>query len=122
MEQNSVIRCENSLQNITCSTAGSSTQTLTRSLQIMIIFNEEGLSDLKPPCVAMTHIDHNALLYKLFVIGDCFHVIERPSLRNFASETPHTQSKTIFFDSHDVSKATSSSHLSEVRRSHNALT
>ena len=82
---------------------------------MMIVFNEEGLSDLKPPCVAMTLIDHNALLYKLFVIGDTFYVHERPSLRNFASEARQlAHSQTIFFDSHDVSKTTSSSHLSEV--------
>lgn len=30
-----------------------------------LIFNEEGLKDVDPPCVAQTFINHGALLYKV---------------------------------------------------------
>ncbi|CAB3382726.1 Hypothetical predicted protein [Cloeon dipterum] len=76
--------------------------------KMSIIFNEAGVADCKPPCVAQTFINHNALLYKIFSVGDDHFVVERPSLKNFYS----SDQKTIHFDSHDVSKADSSSALS----------
>ena len=77
---------------------------------MMLVFNEEGLADVEPPCVAQTFINHNAVLYKLYVIADTIYIVERPSLKNFEAG-PY---RTIFFDSHEVSKSDSASHLSEV--------
>lgn len=48
-----------------------------------IIFSEEDLKDVKPPCVIQSFINHNAVLYKVFVVGDSYTVVERPSLKNF---------------------------------------
>lgn len=50
-----------------------------------IIFNEDGLKDVDPPCVAQKFINHNAVLFKLFTIGDKYFMIERPSLKNFTA-------------------------------------
>lgn len=50
-----------------------------------IIFNEQGLEDIQPPCVAQTFHNHNAVLYKVFVIGEKHHIVERPSIKNFAA-------------------------------------
>ena len=50
-----------------------------------IIFNEEGLRDISPPCVAQTFINHNALLHKIFVVGDDYYLVERPSVKNFTA-------------------------------------
>ena len=50
-----------------------------------IIFNEEGLKSIQPPCVAQTFINHNALLYKIFVIGHHNVIVERPSIKNFSA-------------------------------------
>ncbi|XP_067119909.1 inositol-tetrakisphosphate 1-kinase-like [Centruroides vittatus] len=78
--------------------------------QMSIIFGEHGLKDITPPCVAQTFIIHNAILYKLFVIGSNYFVIERPSLKNFtAGNYP-----TIHFNSHDISKPHSASSLTEL--------
>lgn len=78
--------------------------------QMAVIFDEKGVKDITPPCVAQTFVCHNAVLYKLFVIGDKWYQVERPSLKNFhASEHP-----TIFFDSHDVSKANATSSLNKL--------
>uniref|UniRef100_A0A834VBU6 Inositol-tetrakisphosphate 1-kinase n=1 Tax=Sarcoptes scabiei TaxID=52283 RepID=A0A834VBU6_SARSC len=59
------------------------------------------LESIKGPCVAQTFINHNARLFKLFVIRDQFFVIE------------HHQ-ETIYFDTHDISKPYSCSSLIEL--------
>jgi inositol-1,3,4-trisphosphate 5/6-kinase/inositol-tetrakisphosphate 1-kinase len=48
-----------------------------------VIFNEKGVKDCRPPCVAQSFINHNAILYKIFLVGDEYFVVERPSLKNF---------------------------------------
>ena len=50
-----------------------------------IVFNEKGIRDCKPISVAQTFINHNAVLYKIFCVGEEYHVVERPSLKNFYS-------------------------------------
>ncbi|PIK60119.1 putative inositol-tetrakisphosphate 1-kinase [Apostichopus japonicus] len=80
------------------------------SHKMAIIFNEAGLKDVVAPYVAQTFISHNAVLYKLFFIGDQYFTVQRPSLKNFTAG----EHSTIFFDSHDVSKPNSSSFLNEL--------
>lgn len=76
--------------------------------KMTVIFNEGGVADCKPPCVAQTFVNHNAVLFKIYVVGEDYTVLERPSLKNFyPSDRP-----SIHFDSHDVSKSDSSSSLS----------
>lgn len=77
--------------------------------KMAIVFNEKGLKDCQPPCVAHAFVNHNAILYKLFIVGDEYHIVERPSLKNFY---PDQDKETIHFHSHDVSKSDSSSSLS----------
>ncbi|XP_058804634.1 inositol-tetrakisphosphate 1-kinase-like [Phymastichus coffea] len=79
--------------------------------KMMIVFNEEGLLDCQPPCVAHNLVNHNAILYKIFVVDEHFHVVERPSLKNFYSKDCQSMS-TIFFSSHDISKSGSNSKWS----------
>nr|XP_002120608.3 inositol-tetrakisphosphate 1-kinase-like [Ciona intestinalis] len=76
------------------------------SHEMSIIFNEDGLSDVNPPCVVQTFIDHGALLYKIFVVGTRYHIMKRPSLRNF-SDTRWSNHPTIFFNSHHISSCDS---------------
>lgn len=78
--------------------------------QMCIIFNEAGLKDVKPPCVAQSFVNHNAKLFKLFVIKDKYYIMERPSLKNFQAG----DRDTVFFFSHDISKPNSSSSLTEL--------
>ncbi|RWS09694.1 inositol-tetrakisphosphate 1-kinase-like protein [Dinothrombium tinctorium] len=78
--------------------------------QMSLIFCEKGLDDINPPCVAQTFINHNARLFKLFVIKDVYYLIERPSLKNFkAGDYP-----TIHFLSHDISKPKCCNSLTEL--------
>ncbi|XP_067848038.1 inositol-tetrakisphosphate 1-kinase [Heptranchias perlo] len=81
----------------------------TNSHEMAIIFSEGGLKDIKPQCVIQSFINHNAVLYKVFVVGESYTVVERPSLKNFS--TGVSDRKTIFFNSHNVSKPESSSDL-----------
>lgn len=78
--------------------------------QMCIIFNEAGLKDVKPPCVAQSFVNHNAKLFKIFVIKEQYYIMERPSLKNFQAG----DRETVFFYSHDISKPNSSSSLTEL--------
>lgn len=51
--------------------------------QMSIIFSEDSLQDLKIPCVAQSFVNHDAILYKIMMIGCKQIVIKRPSIRNF---------------------------------------
>lgn len=53
--------------------------------QMAVVFNEKGVADCKPPCVAQSFINHNAVLYKIYTVGHNFSVSERPSLKNFSA-------------------------------------
>lgn len=65
------------------------------TLQMAIIFNEQGLDDIQPPCVAQTFHNHNAVLYKVFVIGEKHHIVERPSIKNFAATGKESKRPSI---------------------------
>lgn len=77
--------------------------------EMVVIFNEKGLSASKPPCVVQTFVNHNAVLHKVFLIGNRYHICKRPSLKNFyASE----ELEPIFYSTGEVCKADSQSTLS----------
>lgn len=78
--------------------------------QMSLVFHEGGLTDVRFPCVAQTFIPHSAILYKVFVIGQQYFLVERPSIKDFTAQ----ERETIHFDSHDVSKADSASFLNQV--------
>jgi inositol-1,3,4-trisphosphate 5/6-kinase/inositol-tetrakisphosphate 1-kinase len=78
--------------------------------EMSIIFNESGLNDIEVPCVAQTFVNHNAKLFKIFVVGDQHFIVERPSVKNLKAG----DYATIFFNSNNVSKPNASSFLTEV--------
>lgn len=81
--------------------------------EMSIIFGESGLKDADIPCLAQTFVNHNARLYKIFIVGSKYYIVERPSITNLhAGDYP-----TIFFNSNDVSKPNASSFLTQVRDS-----
>lgn len=75
--------------------------------KMSIIFNEDSLSDYTAPCVVQSFINHNAVLYKIYIVGTRHYLVQRPSIKNFHG----TDFKTITFHTGDVSKAGASSHL-----------
>eukprot|EP00730_Choanoeca_flexa_P000113 TRINITY_DN10048_c0_g2_i1.p2 TRINITY_DN10048_c0_g2~~TRINITY_DN10048_c0_g2_i1.p2 ORF type:complete len:325 (+),score=82.89 TRINITY_DN10048_c0_g2_i1:253-1227(+) len=80
----------------------------TKAHHMAILFDTDGLADVEYPCVLQQFVNHNAVVFKLFVLGNDISVVKRPSIRNL---DPSTHTETIFFDSHKVSKADSDSHL-----------
>ncbi|KYO48949.1 hypothetical protein Y1Q_0023944 [Alligator mississippiensis] len=84
------------------------------SHQMTLVFNEEGLGDVRGPCLLQSFVNHDAALFKVFVVGDAHFVVRRPSLKNF----PRGQSArgSIFFDSREVSKPESCSRLTELEQ------
>lgn len=77
--------------------------------EMILIFNEKGLHVCKPPCVVQTFVNHNAILHKVFLIGDRYHISERPSLKNFY---PSEDLEPIYYSTGEVCKADSQSTLS----------
>ncbi|XP_070684729.1 inositol-tetrakisphosphate 1-kinase-like [Pempheris klunzingeri] len=82
------------------------------SHEMCLIFGAGGLADVRPPCVLQSFVNHGAVLHKVFVVGDRHFCVERPSLKNFPSGP--CDRKTIFFNSHQVSKPESSSDLTSM--------
>jgi len=60
-----------------------------------IVFNEAGLHDFEPPMIAQEFLNHNSVIFKVFVIGEYSSSIKRKSVPNIIPN----QSRTIFFDS-----------------------
>ena len=67
---------------------------------MVLVFSYEYLKDLPNPCLLQEFCNHNGILYKVFVIGDSYHVCERPSVKNLVLE----KRKSVFFNSRQVSK------------------
>eukprot|EP00063_Salmo_salar_P043077 XP_014017912.1 PREDICTED: inositol-tetrakisphosphate 1-kinase-like isoform X2 [Salmo salar] len=84
------------------------------SHDMSLIFSMAGLSEAHPPCVLQSFVNHGAVLHKVFVVGEDHFTVERPSLKNFPPG-PYER-KTIFFNSHQVSKPESCSHLTAAMR------
>ncbi|KAM6959241.1 inositol-tetrakisphosphate 1-kinase-like [Aplochiton taeniatus] len=79
------------------------------SHEMSLVFFPGALADVRPPCILQSFVSHGAVLHKVFVVGDQHFNVERPSLKNFPSGP--CERKTIFFNSHEVSKPESSSQL-----------
>ncbi|XP_042342255.1 inositol-tetrakisphosphate 1-kinase-like isoform X2 [Plectropomus leopardus] len=79
------------------------------SHEMSLIFSAGSLADIRPPCVLQSFVNHGAVLHKMFVVGDRHFCVERPSLKNFPCGP--CDRKTIFFNSHQVSKPESNSDL-----------
>ncbi|KAF6768113.1 hypothetical protein AHF37_08867 [Paragonimus kellicotti] len=77
-----------------------------------LVFNPSGLQKLKFPVVAQQFIDHDDMLFKIYVIGEKSFYFVRSSIRNL--EESSTQ-ETIFFNSKDVSKDGVDSSLSNIK-------
>ncbi|XP_070825991.1 inositol-tetrakisphosphate 1-kinase-like isoform X2 [Chaetodon trifascialis] len=82
------------------------------SHEMSLIFSAGSLAEIHPPCVLQSFVNHGAVLHKVFVVGDRHFCVERPSLKNFPSGP--CDRKTIFFNSHQVSKPESSSDLTSL--------
>lgn len=81
--------------------------------QMSLVFSDNGLDDIRPPCVAQTFINHSCKLYKLFVLKNQYFVVERPSLKNHEAGD---QYPTIHFESHQISKMHSACELNEMSK------
>ncbi|XP_019717094.1 inositol-tetrakisphosphate 1-kinase-like isoform X2 [Hippocampus comes] len=53
------------------------------SHEMSLIFSEASLSEIQPPCVLQSFVNHGAVLHKVFVVGERHFCVERPSLKNF---------------------------------------
>jgi len=54
--------------------------------QMAIIFDEASLADISPPCVVQSFVNHNARVFKIYIVGSRHFVVQRPSIRNCYAE------------------------------------
>ncbi|VDL86506.1 unnamed protein product [Schistocephalus solidus] len=76
----------------------------------MLIFKDKDLSCVPIPSVLQNFENHDGFLLKAYVIGQHFHLVCRPSIRNL----PDGDHEPISFCSHSVSKAGCRSNLNNV--------
>lgn len=76
--------------------------------KMFIVFNENNLKDCEPNSVVQSFVNHDAVLYKIFVIGGDYHCVQRPSIKNLYPG----DFEPIHFDSGEICKASSQSQLS----------
>ena len=70
-----------------------------------LVFNMDGLKKIKKPCLIQEFCNHSGVCYKVFVIGDRYHICQRPSIKDMnESGLEDSSSKTINFDSFRISK------------------
>jgi len=79
------------------------------SHDMSLVFEHSGLRDVKTPCMAQSFINHDGILYKLFIVGPKTFITRRPSIKNLNPG----EYKTEHFRTADVSKPNSSSHLNQ---------
>ncbi|XP_018021729.1 inositol-tetrakisphosphate 1-kinase-like [Hyalella azteca] len=82
----------------------------TAAHELAVVLSERRLQEWQGPCVAQSFVPHGAVLYKLYVLGSVWHLVVRPSLKNFKA----TDAPTVHFNSAKVSKAGSCSTLTQL--------
>ncbi|KAM7535352.1 hypothetical protein Aperf_G00000091335 [Anoplocephala perfoliata] len=74
--------------------------------KMMLLFKEADLKLIRGDSVLQSFENHDGFLLKAYVIGEFFHLVVRPSIKNLPQEH-----EPIIFNSQDVSKANSRSNL-----------
>jgi hypothetical protein len=51
-----------------------------------VAFDEKGIHSFKPPILVQEYYNHNAAIFKVFVVGDFSFIVKRKSLPNLGAE------------------------------------
>lgn len=70
--------------------------------EMVIVFNQEGLNVIQFFCVVQNFINYNVVLYKVFVVGEFYIVVQRFLFKNFFVGI--LDCEFIFFNSYNVLK------------------
>lgn len=73
----------------------------TNDKMMSMIFSLDDVTAIRTPSLVQEFFNHSGVMYKVFVIGDRFHIIQRPSIKDYATDPSQ---KPIYLDSRDVSK------------------
>jgi inositol-1,3,4-trisphosphate 5/6-kinase/inositol-tetrakisphosphate 1-kinase len=85
-----------------------------------VVLSKEHLSEWETyPCVAQEYINHDARMWKVFVIGNHYYQTQRPSTKNFSVTEPQNQTlgkknSFIHFDSQLMTKVHSDDPLNKL--------
>jgi len=73
----------------------------TSNKHMSLIFSLDDLDDFETPSLVQEFYNHSGVMYKVFVMGDRYNVIQRPSIKDY---TESMLQKPIKIDSRNVSK------------------
>lgn len=76
----------------------------THNKQMSLIFSLDDLDDFETPSLVEEFYNHNGVMYKVFVMGDRYNVIQRPSIKDYSLSDYSVHKKPIKIDSRNVSK------------------
>ncbi|XAR70649.1 Inositol-pentakisphosphate 2-kinase [Bertholletia excelsa] len=57
-----------------------------KSHKMSLVFNQDGLSKLKPPIVLQEFVNHGGVIFKVYVVGDYVKCVKRKSLPDVSEE------------------------------------
>ncbi|CAN4076056.1 unnamed protein product [Withania somnifera] len=57
-----------------------------KSHKMVLLFNKDGLSKLKPPIVLQEFVNHGGIIFKVYVVGDYVKCVKRKSLPDVMEE------------------------------------
>ncbi|PSR93552.1 Inositol-tetrakisphosphate 1-kinase [Actinidia chinensis var. chinensis] len=57
-----------------------------KSHKMSLVFNQDGLSKLKPPTVLQEFVNHGGVIFKVYVVGDYVKCVKRKSLPDVSEE------------------------------------
>ncbi|TMW94618.1 hypothetical protein EJD97_010009 [Solanum chilense] len=57
-----------------------------KSHKMLLVFNKDGLSKLKPPIVLQEFVNHGGVIFKVYVVGDYVKCVKRKSLPDVMEE------------------------------------
>jgi hypothetical protein len=92
-----------------------------------IVLQDKAIHQIPPKSLIQEYVNHNATLYKVYVLGESIHVYQRPSLPNlptsstkgvvdlveFDSQRPYPRLQDFGFDATEEESASSSSSSTE---------
>ena len=85
--------------------------------EMSIIFNENGLFDIKTPCFVQQFHNHSGCMLKVYTVGMKYYICKRPSIRDLTAGS----FATVHFNSSDISKRGKSSPLHKDISNYNSM-
>ncbi|XAR54792.1 Inositol-pentakisphosphate 2-kinase [Bertholletia excelsa] len=68
-----------------------------KSHKMLLVYNQDGLSKLKPPIVLQEFVNHGGIIFKVYVVGDYVKCVVRKSLPDVSEEKLDSSESSLSF-------------------------